>query len=685
MYYYGAQGKKSLSIFKIGLHIDFLCTFASSFKKHYCSIFRMQLLSRLTFYTMSKNVKKNPVVVQADLLDKMDSFFEKHRHWLFWFGMAFAFLFSLLLFTLKMSEMGDDSGYVLRAYTLLKKGTFPSFQGPMYPMFLSVFMAVFGVKIVLFKALSMLLVLFALYLFYKSLESKIPYSLLIPAFILTATNSYILYFSSQTFSEAPYLFLQALFFWILFRKGNAFEKDFQFKTDWKNYLIIGLVLFAGMLTRSVHLGALVALVFFFLIIGKWKSALASLGGYGVFYFLFEGVKRIFWHNDLAQIAAQGNMMLQKNPYNAHEGLETFPGYLDRLVGNSQYYISNAFYSMSGLREESAGVSGFLTLLTYALVFGALFLTFKKSKTLAFTVIYVGVLCLVTFIGLQTFWSQWRLIGVFYPFVLIAIFTFFYYGLKRFRVIQFIYPLLLVLLFFTGLGDTFSKAAKNQPILQANLAGDTFADYSPEWKSFMEMNKWVAKNIPAQYNVASRKPEMSFIYTGREFYGVYSLPEVSLDTLHAMIKPGKVVFGVDPSQLTKYPVFGAISKDVLCLVQASDNSFTGVYQMDAAKAANVLPELQAAGVPVEMNVVPLLDSKAQAGLEMHVINPEQLTQQFVRNNVRYVILNSQYLFTTMHRYLSFVQLKYPQSLSTVYATGAGETQTMLVEFQSEHLN
>jgi len=625
-------------------------------------------------------------VVQEDLLDKFDGFLKKYKKGLFWSGMAFAFLFSFLLFSSKMSEMGDDSGYILRAFKLLKHGDYPGFQGPFYPMILSLFIAVFGVKIVLLKGLSMIFILLALYFFYKALEGKIPYSILLPVFLLTAINSFILYFSSQTFSEAMYLFLQVMLFWVLTRKdGAVFQKDFNFKLDWKHFLLIGLVLFIGGMTRSVHLGAVVAVIVFFLMIGKWRSALASLGSYGLFFALFEIAKRIFWQNDQAQIASQGSQMLLKNPYNAQEGVETFSGYIDRLIGNSLYYISDAFYAITGLGKEGGGVSIFLTLMVYVLVLLALYLVFKKNRILLFNIIYTGALCLVSFISLQTFWSQWRLIGVFYPFILLALFSAFYYGFKRFRGVQFIYPVLLVVLLLSGLSDTFKKTGKNLPVLKANIAGDLFADYSPDWKSFMEMSQWSAKQIPTDCQIASRKPEMSFIYTGREFYGVYRLPEVNMDTLKAMIKPDQIVIGLDPMKMSQTPVFGYVCKDVLCFVQGEDNSFVGVYHMDATKAGKLLPELKAAGLTVDRNVIQSLDSKAASGIALHVTDPEMLAQQFLKNNVQYIILNSPNLFSTMHRYVSFLQFKYPKSLSIVHAIGQQQAQTMLLKFDKEQLN
>jgi hypothetical protein len=633
---------------------------------------------------MSKSTKTKLTIPSKDLLDQMDAFFEKYKKGFFWFGMAFAFLFSLLLFSLKMSEMGDDSGYILRAMKLLKYGDFPAFQGSFYPFFIAPFMAVFGVKIVLFKFLSLLMILGALYFFYQALKGKIPYSLLMPVFLLTAINSYILYFSSQTFSEALYLLLQTLLFYVLFRNEDVSGKDFNWKADWKHFLLIGLILFVGGLTRSVHLGAVIALVFFFLIIGRWRSSLATVGSYGIFFLLFEGIKRIFWHSNLAQIAAQGAQMKLKNPYNAQEGLEPFSGYIDRLVDNSIYYISNAFYSMTGLRSEQGDGNGFVTLLTYGIVLLAVVLVFRKNRILLFNTLYIGVLCLVTFIVLQVFWAQWRLIGVFYPFLLLAVFSAFYYGLKRFKSIQFLYPLLLVILLFTGLGDTFKKTGKNWPVIQKNLAGDTFADYAPEWKSFMEMSQWSSKNVPTDVAIASRKPEMSFIYTGREFYGIYSFPEVNLDSIRGKIRPDLVAFGIDPMRLMSLPLFSTFSKDVLCFVQGADNSFVGVYQMDAAKAGALIPQLKAVNLTVDLQIMQTLQSKAQSGLEMHVTDPEKLVFQLQKNNVRFIILNSQYLFQTIHRYLTFIQLKYPQSLSTVHSIGQSPTEAMLIQFHPENL-
>lgn len=633
---------------------------------------------------MSKNTNKAASVAK-DLLDKLDLFLENRRSIIFLVSVAFSVLFSLLLFSIKMSEMGDDSGYILRAFKLLEYGEYPSFQGPFYPMFLSLFITLFGVNIILLKLLSLVFVLLGLIFFYKSLKDKIPNSILIPSFVLSAINYYILFFSSQTFSEALYLLLQSLFFYVLFRNDAVYKRDFKWKEDWLSFFLIGLVLFLGVLTRSVHLGVLAILPLFFLLVGFWKSSIASIGSYGLFWILYEGIKRFFWNNDLSQISSQGSQMLLKNPYNAQEGMETFSGYIDRLIGNSQYYISNAFLTQTGLREESVTISIFLTILLYFFMFLGLFLVFKKNKPLFFNFLYVGGLCLVTFVGLQTFWAQWRLIGIFYPFLLLAFFSTFYYGLKRFKKVQFLYPLLIVVMLFLGVRTTLEKTQENLPILKKNLRGDTFAGYAPEWKSFMEMSQWAAMNVPKETMIASRKPEMSFIYTGRPFYGVYRVPEVSLDTLRSRLNPDLVVLGLDPNQLIKTPVFEEIRTSVLCFAQGSDNSFYGVYQMDSTKAERIISVLQSNRVQFDLEVMQTFHDKERTGVRFNVVDPEKLVQDFVKNDVHYIILNSPNLFSTLYRYLTFIQLKYPRSLSTVNAIGSNRAQTTLVKFDHKQLD
>jgi len=640
---------------------------------------------------MATRIKKN-IELTKDLLTRLDLFFEKNKKIFFWFGMSCAFIFSLLLFSVNMSEMGDDSGYVLRADNLLKNGVFPAFQGPFYPMILAIFLIIFGMNILLLKLVSLVLIMLALYFFWKAFIDKIPYALLVPVFILLGINSYILYFSSQTFSEALYLLLQSLLFLLFTRHFTAKLTDFSFKKEYGPMLLLGLVIFLGALTRNVHYGALFAIIFVFLLWKKWKSAIAVTFSFGIFYTIFELIKRFFWGFDQAQLTTQGKQLMYKDPYNAQAGMEDLSGYLTRFVENSETYISRCIYFISGLRPEESEVSGLLTIFTYILLIGALVLVFRKNKTLQFTIFYIASLCSVSFIVLQSFWAQWRLIAVFYPYILIALLSFFYYSLKKYKKIQFIYPVLIMCLFFAGISDTFSKVDKNLPVLKKNMAGDLFAGYTPDWKNFMLMSQWAAENTPKEYKTASRKPEMSFIYSGRPFYGIYSVKEVSLDDLKAKIINGKILFGSDIESIMRLPFYGAISKNLIGVVQANDNTITGLYQLEQSQSAEIIDEIRKNGLNPDMSPVQTLESKIGKGIVLSCIDPDLLVKMLIDNKAKYMILpslrmnpaqNTGQILTTMHRYLGWVQLKYPSSIRLVHSIGTSE-QSQLIEFDFENM-
>lgn len=627
-----------------------------------------------------------------DFLTRLDIFFEKNKNLFFWLGMCGAFIFSLLLFSVKMSEMGDDSGYVLRANNLLKSGTFPVFQGPFYPMILVIFLAVFGVKIILLKFISMVFIMLALYFFWKAFIDKIPYALLVPVFILLGINSYILYFSSQTFSEALYLLMQSLLFLVFTRNFIGKENDFSVKKEYGQMLLLGLVIFLGTLTRNVHYGALISIILVFLIWKKWKSAIAVTISFGIFYGIFEIIKRMFWGYDQVQFSGQGQQMLYKDPYNAQAGMEDFAGYVIRFIENSETYISRCIYFISGLRAEESEVSGLLTIFTYILLIGALILVFKKNKTIQFTIFYIATLCSVSFIVLQSFWAQWRLIAVFYPYTLIALLSFFYYGLKKYRKLQFIYPVLLVCLFYAAFSDTVSKADKNLPVLKKNLAGDMFADYTPDWKNFMLMSQWAAENTPEDYKISSRKPEMSFIYTGRSFHGIYNVKEVSFEDLKAKVKEGKTLFGAEVETIMKVPFYGAISSNLIGVVQASDNTTTGIYQMEPSQAGTVIEDIRKTGIDPDLSPMRTLENKIGQGLKVNCIDPDLLVKMLKDDKAKYMILpsirmnptaNTGQILTTMHRYLTWIQLKYPSSISLVHIIGNSEP-SQLVELDFENM-
>ena len=97
----------------------------------------------------SNTTKKEPVIA------RLNQYFQDREGYILWMSLIMTFLFGLLLFEPKVSIGGDDSMYINRAYNFIYKGSFPTFQGPLYPIFLGLIIYVFGTKLILFKFISL--------------------------------------------------------------------------------------------------------------------------------------------------------------------------------------------------------------------------------------------------------------------------------------------------------------------------------------------------------------------------------------------------------------------------------------------------------------------------------------------------------------------------------------------------
>ena len=233
---------------------------------------------------MAKPNKKNKQS-KFSFFDKLDRFFKNYQGKIFIISLLLTVLFSFLLFNFNVNLMGDDAAYVKRAYRLLHYGDFPSFQGPLYPFVLSLIMWIFGLNFTLLKVLSGLFILGHLYFFYKAFKDKIPTFIHIITIVLLSTNAYLLNYSSWTFSEALFLFIQALLFYYLLK--YVWESDLSsYKERIIKFLLLGLILLLLAKTRSVGYGAIITVMLFFGITRKWKYIFYTLVSFSLFYFVF---------------------------------------------------------------------------------------------------------------------------------------------------------------------------------------------------------------------------------------------------------------------------------------------------------------------------------------------------------------------------------------------------------------
>src|ERR1700722_5632088 len=111
-------------------------------------------------------------VAAKSLFENLNNWFDKREKNISIFIFICSGLFSILLFQARMDIGGDDSGYLERAYDFIHKGIFPSYQGPLYPIVLSIFMIPFGINIIILKILSLLFNIVGLYFFYRAFKGR---------------------------------------------------------------------------------------------------------------------------------------------------------------------------------------------------------------------------------------------------------------------------------------------------------------------------------------------------------------------------------------------------------------------------------------------------------------------------------------------------------------------------------
>ena len=489
-----------------------------------------------------------------DLLARFDQFFDKKSTLFLLISFFFTLLFSFLLFNFRVSEAGDDSAYILRAYNFINEFKFPTFQGPLYPIFLSLFIFIFGLNITLLKSISLVSILAHLYLFYKAFKGSVSSFLLVFVLIIISFNGHLLYYSSQTFSEAFFMMLQALFFFYFFKYFVSVEKIPGIKFYWEKYFLLGTLILCLGLTRSIGYGAFLAVVIFFIITMRWKALLFSTGGFLINYGLIALIKKYIFNISGSQFSSQLNQLMQKDPFDVSKGTENLMGFIVRFWDNSNLYLSKHLFRFIGFRSEGAvDTSIILTILIYALFIVAIYFAYKKNRYLLFTGIYLAVLIGITFIIVQARWDQSRLIIIFLPLIVLFLFSGLYYlsRLKSFGILKVVLPILMVIIFFTNFQQTVTKVKQNQDYLMSHLSGNEFFGMSPDWINYIKMSQWAADNLAEDAVIACRKPSISFIYAKRKFYGIYRIKTKDPDELLQNLKENNVQYVIMAS-LRKYP-------------------------------------------------------------------------------------------------------------------------------------
>ena len=640
----------------------------------------------------------NNNVPRQILLDRMDTFFEKHEKVFLWLSLAFGAIISFLMFDCKVSLSGDDCDYIMNAQNFIKHFTYPGSRGALYPIVLSPFL-LGGLNLILLKSLSAVFILLSMWLMYKSFQGKIPSFVLMPTLLLVNICPYIFFYASYTYSEPFFMLMQSLFIYLFSKYFFNNDQSFcpEIKKDWSKFVYIGFCILAMGLTRTIGFAVIGAVILYFAFQKQWKNLLYSFAATVLIFFFFNALKTMLWPESGA--AYDINNYLAKNFYNPEQGMEDFSGFVNRLVDNSHVYLAGFFYRFLGLRppvEVPTTDLQTLSAFTYLLFFACITVVFKKHKLLLFTGLYVGVMNIASFILLQTLWAQDRLIMIYYPLMLLFILGSLYYLIKdKFIKITWMYPVLLVVLCIGTGNHLKNKVGKNLPVLQQNLLGNDLYGLTPDWENFIKMSRWVDKHMDKDAIAVSRKPSISYVYTGREFFGIYNVPFVGIQEAVEKYTTDKndyvfLIIEFESNQqlisdFAPYFQYVFITKPPNGHFTLNNKNISSaiVYRLEKHLFHEGLAKFFDDNninytLDYESFVKQYMDDK---NLNYQIIDPDVLLEFVKANHLKYFILAKIRIYTTqntgrfintIHQYLYYIEVKYPNQFKIIHSIGKEET-------------
>ena len=617
--------------------------------------------------------------------EKLDQWVAKRLNLVFYISLFFSILFGAYLFDVKISTGGDDSHYIEMANDFIKGRAFPSWHGPLYSIFLSLPMLIIGVKVVALKLFSFVFILSHLVLFYYTFRKVISPAIFSLVMLIISVNSTILYFASQTYSEAMYMFLQALVVFLFIRIYLAIQSDMALpiRKQARHFLILGFFVFLASLTRNIGVVGLLVMLFFLLIERKFMASILLLFSYLIYLVPFKIYKALVWDAGRPKGASQLSEILLKNPYNRAQGSEDLSGMIVRLFENARLYLSKHFMIGLGLQDPSSvDKSWFVTLLVVLLLGIALFYAVKRSRIMLFVALYLGASITATCIALQQSWDQMRMVVIYIPMLLLLLSWGILQlaGRKGLGFISVLLPFLLVFVFFKTLGQSSDKMKDNRKVLAKNLSGNLYYGFTPDWQNYLRMSRWVGDNIPDTAVVASRKPSMSFIYSkGRDFYGIYRFPQEEPEKLVNSIKaragemlviPNKSFDGFFPPAVKL-----SLKRTSVAYVAEGDDIY-GLYSTQNTLGNELKKAVE--NYRVETLTTDSLLKRVRVSSEScFAVSPDSLINTLHKNRVSYVIvaslranpnMNTGNIINNIQRYLYFVEQKYPGILKLVHQIG-----------------
>jgi len=625
---------------------------------------------------------------------KAGIFCSNNMNRIFLASLLLTLLFSILLFDVRFSLAGDDSAYVARAYDFIHHFIFPGFQGPLYPLILGPFVALFGISAIPLKAVSLVCLLGFICFFYKAFRDRIPALVLAIILALLPVNSFLLYYGSQTFSEAFFMFLQSLTFCVFFSRFTGDQPEKPLKSRITEHLFLALFLVGLGLTRAIGFAGIIAVSVYFMSYRRWKNLFLGILSFTLVLVLYQVLKAAVWGGPGIHPGDELNSLLAKDYYNPALGSENLQGFIHRLFTNTGFYLSQALYSILGILPSGKEMHRYpvTALLTVLAILSALVTAFRKNHCLYFTGLYACTFLFITFLVAHNGWMQSRFIIPYFPLLLILILGSAYYVLEKMKrnSLQYLYFVIALLLFGFSLNVTASRIQDVQKIT------GKYYGLSPDMVNYERASLWAAENLPGNSLVACRKSSVSFISgRGKRFFGITRLPFEPVLPFLSDWKAGKHPYCLIPmSSLSEKPLSRELYNDYSC-------SLVGWGMEKDSHMSNILflimnfPDSICSRTRTEMNLADIRSINSPDSLAAWYAGPKQgisvvyedsLISLLIRSKVTHVLTDNlrinpdrknRQVMGTIEQFMYFLDLKYPALRQKVIQIGDDRDEPAII--------
>lgn len=435
----------------------------------------------------------------------------------YWVWAVLLLFFGLLVFRFMprgFFDLGGDSAqYIILAEGIsqgkwLKAINLPGepfyfYYPPIFPLLLFPIIYFFGRNFLSMYLLVALTGSLSLIFIFKILGEYISKN---KAFFITfifATNYIFIYYSaSEILSDVPYLFMSSLslFFAARFAKQGSVLNRAGILT----VLLVALSYFTRYSAVTLALGLSLSLLLSGQRLRVKKAGFIFLGFFA-FFFLWQLISKFF---SAAQTPIHSNQILLIDPYRPYLGnIINHPGQiLGRFIQGVNYYYSLIGQSLSIYSmikwQMLAEVFCFVS---FSLVLLGFLLEFRKNKGCVFQYYFLLYFLLMVF---WPFREGMRLILPILPFMIFYLFSALMAMFKPLgrRISLSLFSFFVCLFLFFNLMNLL-HLAKNAPSGLDSLS-------IPE-QNFIKLNNWVKSNLKDGAYIISRKPTLTYFYTGHK--------------------------------------------------------------------------------------------------------------------------------------------------------------------------